>query len=107
MAAEHLPLVVACAQVQMRIVGTVHRIDGPGQRDNFIIAGKVIGIVLLFSRIEDTDREVVGCAERTYRCEPDMLLFRHLLHLFENLLTRIHPDDDRILETSVLHKLPP
>ena len=46
--AEHIPLHIADAHVQMGIVLTIHGIDGTGKRNNLHIPGEMIGMIAFF-----------------------------------------------------------
>lgn len=74
MTANHFATFVGRAHMKVCINGTVHRIDGPCQRNNFIASLKLICQVVFFAALKRTDSKIIYRPLRLHACELDILL---------------------------------
>ena len=103
MSAEHFALLVAGAHMKVRVKCAVHRVDRAGQRDNLKIAREGVRVVLLFGRVEHTDRKLPDCAERLHARKLDLLGLCNGRDLLEHFFPAVDAGDDGVVKSSVLH----
>ena len=60
-------------------------------------------MILLFSRVEHTDRKLPNCAERLHARKLDLLGLCNGRDLLEHFFPAVDAGDDGVVKSSVLH----
>ena len=103
MTAENFTLFVACTHVQVRIKFTIQLGYVAKERDNFVVARKGVGLILLCVRVEHANGEVAHRAYRRNGGKRHALLFADDFELFADFLAPVNAGDYFIKKYSVFH----
>ena len=86
MAAEHAPLSIARAHMEVAVIRPVHGGYGAGEGNDFVGPVECIGEKLLCAGVKHAGREFIQRAKGAHMCELDLLRKGNCLELFQNCL---------------------